>query len=200
LSPEFSKMLSNLDTMDRRWRRYNAESINTLFAQFAQRLRALHDRLVHNPDLQISLLDMEYERQWEEERANDLESRSLNSNHQTHTPGSSCITGSRKEKGASLPIAALNNASGPTTGSVQTWSDSAGRPTEPGENDDLTAFSELLMGQVFTNMDRVISFDDMVLSQQASQQVNQQWNGVVDASGRGGGDAATQRGQQWGGY
>ncbi|CAH0040205.1 unnamed protein product [Clonostachys rhizophaga] len=172
LPREFWSMVLNLEEMSRRWS--GDDDPITLFLQFALRLRDLHEKCIRNPHFKIDLLGDSEEAIWVDELLrvtprlaagteggsgrgmssgrNAPEFRQFNSQADTGVLGSS------------LP--------GPITmeSDVQQWAATTGRELDE-SNDDLNAISELLLGQGFSNMDRVISFDDMALAQNGEQ-----WN------------------------
>lgn len=59
-------------------------------------------------------------------------------------------------------------------GNNRTWQDSEAQDIDH-QNNDLTAMSEALMGSGFLNMERVISFDDMVFSDPDAGGSEMQW-------------------------
>ncbi|CAH0057292.1 unnamed protein product [Clonostachys solani] len=172
LPREFWSLVLNLEEMSRRWSGENDP--RTLFLQFALRLRDLHEKCIRNPHFKIDLLGDSEEAVWVDEllratprlavgteggsgrrvatEGNATESRQFNAQTDTGVP----------PPGSNLsgPISMQND--------IQQWAVTTGSEIDD-SNADLNAISELLLGQGFSNLDRVISFDDMALAQNGEQ-------------------------------
>lgn len=174
LPREFWSLVLNLEEMSRRWS--GDDDPITLFLQFALRLRDLHEKCIRNPHFKIDLLGDSEEAVWVDELLRATPRLAVG------TEGSS---GRRMATGGNATEPQQFNAQvhtgvpppgsnlpGPISmeSDIQQWAATTGREIDD-SNDDLNAISELLLGQGFSNMDRVISFDDMALAQNGEQ-----WN------------------------
>ncbi|VUC32926.1 unnamed protein product [Clonostachys rosea] len=177
LPREFWSMVLNLEEMSRRWTgEDDSEWTPTLFLQFALRLRDLHEKCIRNPHFKIDLLGDSEEATWVDEllRATPRLAVETNCSSGRRIATESNVSGSRQfnaqtDTGVPPPV---SNVPRPISieSDIQEWAATAGRGIDD-SNDDLNAISELLLGQGFSNMDRVISFDDMALAQNGEQ-----WN------------------------
>lgn len=149
-------------------------SSSSLFGQFTTQLRRIYDRFKADPLFTIDVSGQFDDPTWEE--LPTLSSRDFDSSPavMSHKGDAEPMAGtlvshasqSQSKKAATTPrTSEINNTHAP-----QPWQWSQPslqpNPTEgiaPGrEMDDLSAISQVLMGQQFMDMDRVISFEDIM--------------------------------------
>ncbi|KAH8885819.1 hypothetical protein GQ53DRAFT_728409 [Thozetella sp. PMI_491] len=195
LAPEFWSMLESLEEMCRRWnanRVGEAGQSTSLFSEISTRLRKLYDKCEKHPRLKSliegSPFDVLQEGEFDESLADDFGQGSL-----SISPG---ILGAHKQAQApsersSRDRRAPNMASTEANRShVAEQRDRAqpslGSQIEPGvqsrAEDDISALSHFLMGQPFMDMDRIISFDDMILTGMENSSATGSTNGWVAAN------------------
>lgn len=153
LASEFWTLVRNLDEMCLRWGgMYEIGKTLSIFGQFALRLRRLHERCLTQPDFQIDLSGFLDDTVKEDELLSSPTGMGRNSREQINRdPGVDGQQPSLIPRDVSVP-----------TPSNAPWSNTGLTTEEDNHGDDLAAMSEVLMGQSFLDMDRVISFDEMM--------------------------------------
>lgn len=148
-------------------------STGSIFAQFATRLRGIHDRCQREPSLTIDVSGQFDDLAWEEELltpGNRVSESSPNtmqqvrgSNEGQNQQNQAYHDASHRAPGMNLQAAL--DGSEPSQPwqwpqSLQANQSNGNLPNR--ETDDLSAISQVLMDQQFMDMDRVISFEDMM--------------------------------------
>ena len=173
--PEFWSLVTSLEVMARRWvgplRQHN-EGRPCLASKYATELRDLHRLCVSDPKFTVDVLGYSY-----------------SNNSLTCYPCQPPLSQTDEARGSPDPVthpheAASNTAAEMAVGSTSERDDPAvgimqysAPDTESG--DELSAISHMLMDQRFLEMDRIISFDDVIFTSRASA-VNPQPLGVDD--------------------
>lgn len=168
LAPEFWTLIDNLERMHRCWvgpqiDKDGFNSTGSLFAQFATRLRGIHDRCQRELSLSIDVSGQFDDLAWEEElltpgnRVSESSPNTQSQHNQTRLDESQRASGGSMQtpldgSGASQPWQWPQ--------SFQANQNNGGMPNR--ETDDLSAISQVLMDQQFMDMDRIISFEDMM--------------------------------------
>ncbi|KAJ4300858.1 hypothetical protein N0V90_002946 [Kalmusia sp. IMI 367209] len=173
IASEFWLLLQSLDDMARRWQPYTTSDemrAGNLFSRFAERLRTIHARCELDPTFRIDRTEPLYQdttnsgpqssRHWIQPSELALHIEKMRSAmNLAATPQTVA-----RNTTSSQDIDAHNDGSQARI-SVQpgmTWDPMASM--EPSvDEDNLLAISQALMGPDFTGLDRIVSFDEMML-------------------------------------
>lgn len=180
LAPEFWTLIANLDEMHRRWigplsNEEDPIPHGSLFGQFATRLRGIHGRCQRDTSLIIDVSGQFDDLAWEEElltprnhhsaSSPDFRHDVTNVSHGSQTgPYQNPKHGNTASNGVSTQARNMAN----TSGATQPWQwaqpsqENFSRANLINAEDDLSAISQVLMNQQFMDMDRVISFEDVM--------------------------------------
>lgn len=188
LAPEFWVLIECLEEMHRRWHGHEPnrpvpESATSLFKQLAVRLRTLQERSAREPDLVIDVSGQFEDTAWEE-----ADSPAVG---QPKTTGSVFQAAEQPRVDPPHPFVLSPGMEWPGyTAARET-------PSLGIQPDELSAISQALMDQQYMDMDRVISFEDVMhASHRGVVGVNPSaggWDGTRQTSGSamgGGRDAA----------
>ena len=173
--PEFWSLVTSLEMMARRWvgplRQHN-EGRPCLASKYATELRDLHRHCVSDPKFTVDVLGYSY-----------------SNNSLTCYPCQPPPSKADEARGSPDPVTHPNEAASSVApelvvGSASEQDGSAAgimqysaRDAESG--DELSAISHMLMDQRFLEMDRIISFDDVIFTSRTSA-VNAQPLGIDD--------------------
>lgn len=152
LAPEFWVLVVCLEEMHQRWHGHSprhpvSDSAMSLFKQLALRLRALHERCMREPDLVIDVSGQTENTAWEETAGVSSAERRKSPDHVFQSP--------RHVQATSRPFV-LSPMGWPGYTAAR---DASGLGMQP---DELSAISQALMDQQYMDMDRVISFEDVM--------------------------------------
>jgi hypothetical protein len=172
LAPEFWTLVESLEDMSRRWtaRQFDDDTQSTsLFAQFAARLRRLHYRCEKYPRFKIKIEGSPFEVLQEDEMdcrpgthgdQSPFSTTTSSTEAHDHIPGPATV-------GTGLPQQG-SMASSPGVGRIHVRPSAFSSQVDDGAQgnaeDDISALSLFLTGQPFMDMDRIISFDDMMFT------------------------------------
>ncbi|KAH8736577.1 hypothetical protein BGZ61DRAFT_339662, partial [Ilyonectria robusta] len=170
LATEFWVLVENLKEMSRRWTNDSSTQRESLFGHFAVRLQKLHEHCQRNPNFQIDISGCT------EETYLDPDCIPSRQDLQQHSPEFSDrvprVNGQNDpnmETGAGKsPASQLPNRHQPTmdgASDAREWI----QPLTSTGGDELATISQILMDQRFMEMDRVISFDDMMFTSRPSE-------------------------------
>lgn len=180
LASEFRLLVKSLEEMSRFWIGHSQTGVHSksIFSQLALRLRTLNSMLENEPGCRISM----YEPSEELQCSDSLSSTSPRADRisqQGNPPGS------RNDSTRHHPtfLVSADNISAIERLSKPSWTQQSFRPSTgtrkpatpqhvselhanltDAESDELTAISQMLMDERFTEMDRIVSFDDMMLT------------------------------------
>ncbi|KAH7159461.1 hypothetical protein B0J13DRAFT_108654 [Dactylonectria estremocensis] len=179
---DFWILVENLKEMSTRWTNDSIAQRQSIFGQFALRLQRLYERYQQDPNFQLDVsgynedldlnqvLSLPRERQQEQSRGPLAPNPHQRNGHEPFDAGprSKSVQNSLVTSGSHSETAAR--------GGSKDWV----QPLNNVEGDELATISQILMDQRFMEMDRVISFDDMMFTSRPSQtmptSLNHSWN------------------------
>jgi hypothetical protein len=175
LLPEFWSLVESLENMSRRWvgpgRHHLAES--SLAGKYGRQLRQLHQRCVANPDFRIDVLG--YSTSITNQGSDGPAEAGISTNH---VPINYDDHAHAQNSGQTMPRNPVENL---RYREVSLQRGGVHRPegegAVPETVDELSAISHMLMDQRFLEMDRIISFDEMVFEAQETASTETRWAG-----------------------
>ena len=157
-------------------RREDAENHTNFFTQLADRLKTLHRR--HQQDCRYHINVAEYDEQYVEKGLSDWDA-----NESTIPTETAVQSGPSPFVRNSLHSSLAPMRSGHYPMNAQVSHDSAVPQQSTADGDELSAISRILMDQSFTEMDRVISFENMNFNSQPNDLAagfSNQWNNIPE--------------------
>jgi hypothetical protein len=153
LAPEFWVLVECLEEMHRRWHGHSmnspvAESATSLFKQLANRLRSLRERCGRDPNLVIDVSGQFEDTAWEEASKMSPAEQQRDTDQAFQTP--------EQPEAVPRPFGLSPGIEWPRYVAARDTPSLAIPP------DELSAISQMLMDQQYMDMDRVISFEDVM--------------------------------------
>lgn len=169
LAPEFWQLVESLEEMAKRWVGpiLKEKHRNSLAGKYSAQLRALHKKCEEQPDFSLDVLgystdgfpSVNTEADSGHEATQDRDSILSKPQEIQSAPQPQHLDSTINNVPTTMPMGQLNSLiqASPTN-----------QNTEQHSPDELSAISTVLMDQGFMQLDRVISFDDMLFSAQTA--------------------------------
>ncbi|KAF4342640.1 C6 transcription factor [Fusarium beomiforme] len=172
LAPEFWVLVESLDNFAKRWAGpfFRSKSKSCLAEKYSAQLRALHKKCEEDPDYSPDVVGYSTDG-FVTQASNAPGQQQTNNRHsrQNQIGSISSLLQSSFDNGSQSAQHPVNPASSQVPGNQLSFLPQIS-PTNPGVEhnspDELSAISTVLMDQDFMQLDRVISFDDMMFTAQ----------------------------------
>ncbi|KAH7143440.1 hypothetical protein EDB81DRAFT_651980 [Dactylonectria macrodidyma] len=179
---EFWILVENLKEMSARWTNDFIAQRQSLFGHFAIRLQRLYEHYQRDPNFQLDVSGYNEDSDWDQvfslpsqhQREQSRGSLAPDSHQQSGNKPSDVESQTEKVQESLVP--SVPQSATATEGGSRDWI----QPLNNVEEDELATISQILMDQRFMEMDRVISFDDMMFTSRPSQtlqtSLNHSWD------------------------